>query len=476
MKVLSDTFTVVIADDEYIIRERLSKHLEEAGYSIVGMACDGLEAQELLNEYLPDIIITDIAMPLMSGIELLEESRKAGIHTKFIILTGYNNFDFAISALKNSASDYLLKPIDSDQLLDAMDRAVTAIIKDIKQRKIEHAYDKLKDAELLYRYFCGEDVEKNLSARVSEIIVHPQGTRLLLINGLLSDKINEVLLFALPNGMTLGLLKPGQSHVVGNLPLNLYVALSNPCQDKEILRAMFVTLRCVLLKRFFSPETHLYGQALSECSVSSISAMMAQNQTLIQMGDFSLFTRLLDSQVHELEHPLQLECYTSSLITLIKQGQRGLSGFPWESHSALWILERFTSLEECIAWFQALILETFQHKTEASIPLVEKVRQYLTTHYAQPHLNLDMIALVVCAHPNYISTKFKEETGFSVIEFLTDIRLEKAYFLLESTDFSCQQVSLSVGFNDQFYFSKRFKKKYGFPPNVLAKQSNENNP
>jgi len=470
MKTTSDIFRVVIADDEYIIRERLAKHLREAGYDVVGMACDGLEAQEMLSDLEPDIIITDIAMPQMSGIELLEKSRKAGILTKFIILTGYNEFDFAISALKNSASDYLLKPIDSTLLLQAMDRAVASLVKDAKHKTIESAYDQLKDADFLYRYFCGEDVEEQLSPLLSGIVMHPHGNRLLLVNGLLSKAIPDILQFFLPNGMTLGLLKPGQSHVVSTLPSTWFSVLGNPCNEKETLRECFVLLRRILLNRFFSPETYIYRQNLSDCSIASINARMLQNQALIGTGQLDLFSELLEAQVKELEHPLQLESYTSAFITLMKQGHRGAFSFPWENHSSLWILERFSSLEEYIAWLQALVLETYQNKAEESLPLVERVRQYLLNHFVQPQVNMDMIALGVCAHPNYISTKFKEETGMSVIEFLNGIRLEKAYSLLESADISCQQVALNVGYNDQFYFSKCFKKKYGFPPNVLTKQ------
>ena len=466
----SDIFRVVIADDEYIIRERLAKHLREAGYDVVGMACDGTEAQEMLFDLEPDIIITDIAMPQMSGIELLEESYKAGILAKFIILTGYNEFDFALSALKNGASDYLLKPIDSDLLLQAMDRAVSSLVEDAKHRTIESAYDQLKDADYLYRYFCGEDVEKQLSSLLSRIVMHPHGNRLLLVNGILSERIPDVLLFSLPNGMTLGLLNPGQSHIVNKLPPTWYSVLGNPCSKKENLREGFILLRRILLNRFFTPGTYRYHQILSDCPVNSINAMMLQNQVLIGKGQLELLCGLLEAQIRELKHPLQLEYHFSSFITLIKQTNHGVSSFPWENHSALWILERFSSLEEYISWIQALVRETYQNKSEESLPLVERVRQYLLDHAVQPQLNLDMIALGVCAHPNYISTKFKEETGVSVIEFLNGIRLERAYSLLESVDLSCQQVALSVGFNDQFYFSKCFKKKYGFPPNVLTKQ------
>ncbi len=476
MRKTPNTCRVVIADDEYIIRERLAKHLREAGYDVVGMADDGLKAQEMLTTLAPDIIITDIAMPHMSGIELLQESRKAGILTKFIILTGYNEFDYAVSALKNSASDYLLKPIDSRLLLEAMERAVTSLIWETKQKTIASEYDQLKDTDILYRYFCGEDVQEQLSAHLADMVLSPHGNRLLLINGLLAENIPDVPTFFLPNGMTLGLLKPGQTHVVDKLPPTWYSALGNPCNEKVPLREGFVLLRRVLLNRFFTPEVYHYNQNLPDCSLVSVRSTMMQNQALVQAGNGGLLYDLLEPQLREITCPLQLECYTADLITLVKHTNHGVSGFPWENHSSLWILERFSSLTEYITWLKALVLEAYQDATGEGPPLVERVREYLVSHYAQPQLNLDMIALGVCAHPNYISTKFKEEMGISVIEFLTGIRLEKAYSLLDSAPLSCQQVALSVGFNDQFYFSKCFKKKFGFPPNVLMKQQHENNP
>ena len=116
---------VLLADDEVIIRNLIKQLLAplQPPVEIVAEATNGKEAIELCKRYRPDVVITDIRMPKMGGLELLEQLRSENPTLPIILISAYDDFDYAKKALKNGAFDYLLKPIDEDELYRAVDRA-----------------------------------------------------------------------------------------------------------------------------------------------------------------------------------------------------------------------------------------------------------------------------------------------------------------------------------------------------------------
>lgn len=116
---------VILADDEPYIVQGLSLIIDwnQAGFEIIGTANNGQEALELIKSEDPDLIITDIRMPIMTGIELLEKVRSENISdANFVILSGYNDFEYAKAAMKLGSIDYLLKPIDREELQAVLER------------------------------------------------------------------------------------------------------------------------------------------------------------------------------------------------------------------------------------------------------------------------------------------------------------------------------------------------------------------
>lgn len=115
---------ILIVDDEAIVREGLKKCLdwEEHGLEIAAVAENGARALEYVREQLIDIVITDIKMPMMDGLELLRKSKEIRPDTIFLILSGYDDFEYARQALRYGADDYILKPIKEEELLDSLNR------------------------------------------------------------------------------------------------------------------------------------------------------------------------------------------------------------------------------------------------------------------------------------------------------------------------------------------------------------------
>lgn len=462
--------SVLIVDDEVIVRERVALHVRKAGYSIVGLSQDVKEALAVLDSSPVDIVITDIAMPSISGVEFLEQVRKEGNDARFIFITGYNDFSYAVTALKNKASDYLLKPIDPKGLLSALECAGREIRAERKQYEIAQAYDKLKDGAFLYRYLSGEDVGSACSPPLRERIEHPEGLRLglLAMNEMPCESLSETAYF-LPNGMHLFFLKPGALADAKRYVSDTdYLALGAPMTEAAGLRNEFSILRRLLLKRFFSPRIHIYYQSDSLYSNPVHVDFAKQNRELLQKKHYGRLRELVAEEIRTIDTPAALEVYTASLMNLLREFGRNGQDFPWEDYSPLWMLERFNSLSEYEGYIQGALTDMSKRDSDASLSVVERVKAFLEANYAQPSLNLETIGLHVFAHPNYVSTKFREEMGMTVIEYLTSLRLEKAKELLQSTSLACGQVANAVGFQDQGYFSRCFKKKFGESPNSFS--------
>lgn len=158
---MSETLRVVIADDEPRVCVVVKKcvHWDELNLELVGVAYDGKELLEIITKTRPDLVITDIDMPEMNGLELIEQVRKENIDCKFIIISGYRQFEYAHKALKNNVDDYLLKPIDEQELNDSLQNLKLSILSERThgQKAVEELIGKnKKDKENIHRIFLNQ--------------------------------------------------------------------------------------------------------------------------------------------------------------------------------------------------------------------------------------------------------------------------------------------------------------------------------
>ena len=125
-------YRVIIVDDEPVIRRGLRETIEwdALGLEVAGEAADGKEALKLIREIRPEILITDIRMPEMDGIELIREIKKLDLNIKITILSGYSDYDYLKAAIRLGVDNYLLKPIDNDELIANLTNAVNEIEKE----------------------------------------------------------------------------------------------------------------------------------------------------------------------------------------------------------------------------------------------------------------------------------------------------------------------------------------------------------
>ena len=177
---------VLIIDDEPYLREGL-KHIVDwngNGFEICGEAQDGDEGYRKILELKPDIILLDIQMPGKLGLEILKDVRKNGIEGKFIIISGYSNFKYAQEAIKYGVKEYLLKPIDEDELLEIALKLKKEIEEENKRKN-----SKNKNKQALLEYVLGQMILNKDAKEYEEIIEDLKGASIQV--ALISNALNQ---------------------------------------------------------------------------------------------------------------------------------------------------------------------------------------------------------------------------------------------------------------------------------------------
>ena len=166
---------ILIADDEISIRQLIKKLIDpSAPLQIVGEAADGNTAYEMIQEKKPDIVITDIRMPGLNGVELMRKARENGIKVDFILVSGYRDFEYARSAVQLGALDYLLKPINREELNRVLEKAWKLRERSETMRKqLETVEEKLaKNQKILRREFMMRYISYAEQGNVPKEIAH----------------------------------------------------------------------------------------------------------------------------------------------------------------------------------------------------------------------------------------------------------------------------------------------------------------
>ena len=187
---------IFLVEDEVVIRNGIKNSIkwEEEGYEFVGEASDGELAYPLILKEKPDILITDIKMPFMDGLELSEAVKKELPNIKILILSGYNDFDYAKRAIGIGITDYLLKPISADQLLKAIGEVAVTIRKEQEERELLRKYE--ADMQENMEHDKYEFLTRILTQHLSMTETLEQGKRLGMD---LSAQIYNLLLFKITN-------------------------------------------------------------------------------------------------------------------------------------------------------------------------------------------------------------------------------------------------------------------------------------
>ncbi|WP_379167485.1 response regulator [Paenibacillus roseus] len=529
---------LMLVDDEFLIRELLKRRINWAqlGMEIVCEAASAHEALELVEQFEPDIIVTDICMPVMDGIELSRQILKKRPGMQIVVLTGHEEFEYAKRSINAGIADFLLKPINANEI----ERVALKIkAKLLEERNQRHELEALKQRlevnlpflrekflhELIHQELELDDIQEALS--YYGLNIHRDEANYQI--AILESEFDHT---AEANGEEAKLLLGMQCKAVicdyfhGRGSVHLFseydkriVLLSN---DAEVsLSECCEVIQSELIERFSCVVNIGIGTAVHELKYLQRSyneasealdykIIVGKNQVvcydelvflagghapmqpkgldqlkfyiktgLLEKADLlieDLFTNVgpLQSGTLDAIRLLALDAVTAGLHALHELGIESSDGWieQVQPFNSILKLDTLPAIKTYLKDFSLSMITYINGLNTKKVNLVvQQIKEYIQQYAEDASLSSSGIAKTFYLNQSHLSRLFKLETGQTVIEYMTRIRMEKAIELLKSTDLKVYQIGERVGIPDPHYFSIVFKKVTGKSVNNYRKTS-----
>ncbi|KRF03651.1 hypothetical protein ASG89_02500 [Paenibacillus sp. Soil766] len=355
-------YTMMLVDDDYISREGLRDLIDwdRLGIEITGEAEDGAEALLVARDLRPDIVITDVVMPVMDGITLIDKLKHEQPAVMVIMISAHQDIQYVKASIKLDAIDYILKPFNREELKQVVAKVVAKLDKERAEKRLQ---------EDVSQYYSG-----SISSTGLPVIVESM------------EKI-------------IGLCSTGQTEALTAEVQEFFITI----RQLKMESMLFLTTICseLLIKAIRSAATHIESAIAQEVKESL-------------------------HQFRTMQSPQQIENF---------------------------VLEKLAYLESA----------TNELRNSKSRRVIRDVEGIIHKIYYQ-NLTIGQLASEVFMSPGHLQTLFKKETGHTINDYITHVRLKKAQELLKDASIKIYEVANQVGYQDTHYFTKIFKKVVGVNP------------
>jgi two-component system, response regulator YesN len=516
-------YTVLLVDDEHYDLEGLKQLVpwSDLRLRIVGAVHSGSQALSVIEQTNVDILITDVMMPRMSGLELAIQVKERLPSTKIIFLSGYQEFEFARKAIELSAAGYILKPMNDDDLV----RVLTGVVQHLDREKQDQQLENMSQGELLYQWLedlVAEEQKTTIVSRLFILDTQGQGYRSAIIE--IDDvqwklnrypayeraaKINETVKhlkhrlgehtnlrfcrlgryqFALvftddqPQSGWLQSIRHSAPQVAG---LSVTIALGHPVDRFSDVVDSYQAAKDLLgYKLFLGKNRIITGtdkQFLSSREIDDLDAILHQMFTAMVNHDQVAVDSYLQQVcmiAYQFQHKFTAQNFAMHLINRLEaylqrmnQSLYSLLGIELKD---LDILLQFETIDDIRLWLREKMLEISasiqarrQHKHSR---LIEEIERCVAERMSDK-ATLREVARRLSFSPNYLSHIFKEETGERFSNYIVRKRLDKACELLQTTNLKIFEISDMLGYSTVTYFSRQFRSVYGMTPGDYRRQS-----
>lgn len=514
---------VMIVDNETAIRKGLIRCIrwEDLGCQITAQAEDGVAALEQMTAARPDIVISDIRMPGMDGLELAHTISEQYPRTKVIILTGYPDFAYAQRAIQYHVVDFVLKPTTVESLTQAVEKAKAAIAADRSSQDLQQELASTSEQnlqlhrsmllhDLIHRIDCSQLYVFNRLAQlgmdlssyfVLKLHIAPlEGESLTEVEfsdnltqsqEILADCLSGYPLYYIARAIQdcyavvcaagdapITALCREAVNIVGSLPRFLFsVGISNCRTDPIVLADAADEAAQAVQFASFSPEQpvvhfselHSFPPQITDAIYNRLRDL----KTAIDSRDDGGVGAQMDGLFGFLRtHKLPPDTVRNVCVYLHQfsmELQFPQSGGQVIAEDGVNVLKRIletqsiSEMEEVTRAFAERMLEPAQGGGANVDKLILQVKSYVDTHYSEA-LSLERLAQQFYLSPSYLSRIFKRDTGVNLSTYLQNARIDAAKTLLRTTDLKSYEVAERVGITDPVYFSRIFKKVTGLKP------------
>lgn len=489
---------LLIADDEEYTRLgiRDSFDWESLGFDSVALARDGAEALRIAKWFAPDLIITDVKMPQMDGIEFAREILRLLPRCKLLFISGYIEVDYFKSALKLDAVDYIVKPIDKEELRRAVRKALDALEKQKRIEEIQLDNREMKRVRLLWAMIRSEPMEEWMDELCRElhfpkkspyvflIVRSSRPARIPMLKAAVRQRLDRASFpFLLDYVDELGVICVcccgfRQVRAAGKEILQepeLFLGVGTEVRDRsDVGKSCAAALRA-LEDRFFFPEKQLF-EAVERPSP----------RLKLDAGLYSRFASLLRDNSGDLRKwfaelfgvveasggaysPDELKTVFAGLVQGLLHQWKGSVRYLKSVSQEEEVEEYFRSVGS-FAELKAFVEEVLsaqeaEYQAQNSYSkVVQDVLRYIEGHYADSELSVQEIAEHAHLSTTYLSIVFKKETKKTLRQFIGDYRLEKARRLLENERYKITDIAERCGYANANYFARVFRESEGMTP------------
>ena len=413
-------YTVVVADDEDVLREAVCTMVPwaELGFSLVGSAGNGLDALQLVEKREPDLLLTDIRMPFISGIELARQVREIRPAMNIAFLSGYDDFEYAKQAIQYNIISYMLKPLTIEGLAAEL-RVV--------HQKIDAQFAMFRAA-----------------SRPEEPAPVRQDKRAVFLMPLVLDE------YAAPDPHTAAYA--------------IECGLLQDDADQPLYTVMVTTLQSAAGAPGTTPAFAAAVDKLAAKYLRSVSFFSGGRIVSVLLGnrsDFEEYLHILADEIPQMaDRVLSGQCRIG-----VSRATPELAGLHAAYREAMEALLKADPAEGGVRFISDL-----QPAVRGGRALCDRALAELDRHYMEADLSLVSLSGLLDVSPNHLSACIKKYAGETFINILIRKRMEAARRLLETTNLRVQEIAGRCGYLDQHYFSYCFKKYTGESPNALRRR------
>ncbi|MCG7381275.1 response regulator [Paenibacillus sp. ACRRY] len=509
-------FKVLLIDDEPLALEGLQLWIpwENLGFEVCGVCGNGSEGLKQMEELKPDLVMVDIHMPMMDGLEMIEEWRRRGNEsTKFIILTGYSDFDYARKALKYRVSRYLLKPLDEEQAELEIRQMGQELAKEREQLYVGQVARREKENLAMKEALIGKGLSTEAASLLESLSKSSDVWNVCLVQiaaedyckwsaiaAEFLDRSKAMYVIRLRNDLVSIVFGSAASASMGTSDtarqrleglarrlagFRAFMAIGEEESSLTCIHHSLATAEKALLHAFYEAERNgvMDYDRLKDLrfqrqydQVELLERIMGAFQ-LIDHDVYRSAVDFIEQSFRQIRvHPEEARKFLIYLLHEIRAYMRAKLAEDAGDSNRLFDIpnldERLLTLDDLIGMLQScgrvcfeLLLKENASETQG---IVQDINDYIHEHYREG-LSIKLLAERFFLHPAYLGQLLIRKNGIGFNELLHNLRIEEACRLLQLNQYKNSEVSEKVGYSTYHHFLKQFEKRLNMSPNEYKK-------
>lgn len=538
---------IFLAEDEVIVRETIKRMIpwEDLGFELVGEAADGEMALPLLLRQKPDLLITDIKMPFMDGLTLAKVAKKEIPGLKVVILSGYDDFNYAKQAINIGVEDYLLKPITKNALIERLTEIRSRYEHEKTQKEYYEkfhremqAYEKNSSRDFFEALVSGsmdmmeiyrrsEKLGLDIVAEAYNVLIFTmnceedfsgqregysewEAESLELLEEFFSENTSAMLFRC--NIFSYGVLIKGQKETIEENTRSCvseiqrildrkeqkrqwFVAAGEPVERLSQIQKSYYSASRAFSQRYLYDENILYYDEMASMEKKNVTeddstylqkvdvnalnpvilqkflsnGLLEKTENFVKDYFYAIGQEPLESLVFRNYVTLNVRFSVMSFLKEIGCDTRTLEQEDTEDV----LSESSKSLENAIAYAKKIISQAIalrdQNSGNKNRSILKTAVDFIDSHYMEEDMSLNKAANAANVSANHFSALFSQNMGQTFIEYLTNLRMNKAKEYLRCTSMRSSEIAGEIGYKDAHYFSYLFKKTQGMTPSDYRK-------